>query len=194
MMYKEFEKIVNIYMTNGKIISNGFYLEDKRGHYPNYDGHFSDIMDILSDAEVCNLANVNDRVITYVDPGKEYYVFSRHISQRNSEVICYAELRRKFIDEKLYYFAINNPKRYSEKMMDDFDEEYGFVLNGKHEFMLKNRSVFSLIENYMLHIKDRIEIENNVQYHQELSQIFSIMNKKKNVYNFKDYVLNSSNQ
>ena len=49
--------------------------------------------------------------------------------------------------------------------------------------MLKNKNVFSLIENYLLHIKDRIEIDNNIQYHQELSMIFKMMNTKKDIYN-----------
>ncbi len=192
MMYKEFEKIINIYAMNGKIISNGFYLEDKNGRYPDYDGHFSDIMDVFSDVEVCNITNLNDRIKTYVDVDKEYFVYSKHISQKNSEVMCYVDLWRKFIDKKLYYFAINNPKRYSEKMINDFNSEYEFILNGKYEFILKNKNVFSLIENYLLHIKDRIEIDNNIQYHQELSMIFKMMNTKKDIYNFKEYVLHSS--
>ena len=191
MMYKELEKIINIYSMNGKIISNGFYIEDKNGRYPDYDGHFSNIMDIFSDVEVCNIINLNDRIKTYIDENKEYFVYSKHISKRNSEVMCYTELWKKFIDKKLYYFAINNPKMYAEKMINDFNLEYEFVLNEKYEFMLKNKDVFSLIENYLLHIKERIEIENNIQYHQELSLIFKLMNTKKNIYNFKDYILHS---
>lgn len=192
MMYKELEKIINIYAVNGKIFSNGFYLEDKNGRYPDYDGHFSDIMDIFSDVEVCNITNLNDRIKTYVDADKKYFVYSKHISKNNSEVMCYVDLWRKFFDKKLYYFAINNPKKYSEKMINKFNSEYEFILNGKYEFMLKNKNVFSLIENYLLHIKDRIEIDNNIQYHQELSIIFKMMNAKKNIYNFKQYLLHSS--
>lgn len=192
MMYKEFEKIINIYTIDGKIITNGFYFEDENNRYPDYDAHFSNIMDIFSDVEVCNIINLNDRIKTYVDIDKKYFVYSNHISQRNSEVMCYTELWRKFIDKKLYYFAINNPKKYSEKMINDFNSEYEFVLNGKYQFMLKNKNVFSLIENYLLHIKDRIEIDNNIQYHQELSVIFKIMSMKKGIYNFKDYLLQSS--
>ena len=194
MMYKEFETIINIYSLNGKIISNGFYIEDRQGRYPDYDGDFSNIIDIFSDDEVCNITKINDKIKTYVDEEKKYFVYAKHISQRNSEVIGYVALWRKFIDNKLYYFAINNPKKYSEKMINDFNSEYEFILNGKYEFMLKNKNVFSLIENYLLHIKDRIEIDNNIQYHQELSMIFKMMNTKKDIYNFKEYVLHSSDE
>jgi len=55
MMYKEIEKIINIYSLNGKIISNGFYMTDLYGRYPEYDGDFSDIIDIFSDVETRRL-------------------------------------------------------------------------------------------------------------------------------------------
>jgi hypothetical protein len=71
--------------------------------------------------------------------------------------MSYVDLWRNFIDNKLYYFAINNPKRYSEEMLNDFNAEYDYILsNGKYEFLLKNKNVFSLIENYLLHIRNRI--------------------------------------
>ncbi len=65
--------------------------------------------------------------------------------------------------------------------------------NVKYEFLLKNKNVFSLIENYLLHIRNRIEIENNIQYHQDLSVIFKMMNHKKQISKFSEYVLHSSN-
>ena len=194
MMYKELEMIINIYVNNGKIISNGFYIEEKNGKYPEYEGDFSDIIDIFSDYEVCNITGLNDRIKTYVDNEKKYFVYSRHISQRNSEVLCYVELWRKFIDNKLFYFAMNNPKRYTEKMVSDFNKEYEYVLNIDYKFMLTNKNVFDLIENYLLHIRNRIDIENNIQYHQDLSVIFMIMNKKKQLSKFTDYVLNSKSE
>ena len=106
----------------------------------------------------------------------------------------YVTLWRNFIDNKLYYFAINNPKKYSEKMINDFNAEYDYILsNGKYEFLLKNKNVFSLIENYLLHIRNRINLENNIQYHQDLSVIFKMMNHKKHISKFSEYVLHSSN-
>lgn len=194
MMYKEFETIINIYSLNGKIISNGFYIEDRYGRYPNYEGDFSDISDIFADVEVCNITNLNDKIKTYVDEEKNYFVYVKHISRRNSEVINYVSLWRKFLDNKLYYFAINNPKKYSEKMINDFNTEYDYILsNRKYEFLLKNKDIFSLIENYLLHIRNRIDIDNNIQYHQDLSVIFKMINHKKHISKFSEYVLHSSN-
>lgn len=195
MMYKEFETIINIYTLNGKIVSNGFYIEDRKGRYPDYEGDFSNIIDIFSDVEVCNITDLNDKIKTYIDENKEYFVYSKHISQRNSEVINYVALWRCFIDNKLFYFAINNPKKYSEKMINDFNSEYEYILlNNKYEFLLKNKDVFSLIENYLLHIRNRINIENNIQYHQDLSVIFKMMNHKKHINKFLEHVLHSSNE
>lgn len=195
MMYKEFEIIINIYASNGKIISNGFYIADTKGRYPEYEGDFSQIMDIFSNVEVCKILDIDNKIKIYIDENKEYFVYSKHISKTNSEVFNYVYLWRKFIDNKLFYFAINNPKMYSEKMITDFNSEYEYVLlNNKYKFLLKNKDVFSLIENYLLHIRNRIDIENNVQYHQDLSVIFKMMNNKKNISKFSEYVLHSSNR
>ncbi len=194
MMYKEFEKIINIYTLNGKIISNGFYIEDKHGRYPEYEGDFSNIIDIFAEVEVCNMTKTNEKIKTFVDEEKNYYVYTQHISQRNSEVMCYVALWRKFIDDELYYFAINNPKKYSEEMINDFNKKYeSILLNGKYNFLLKNKNVFSLIENYLLHIRGRVNLEDNLQYHQDLSVIFKMMNHKKNISEFSKYVLHNSN-
>ena len=194
MMYKEFETIINIYSLNGKIVSNGFYIEDRYGRYPNYEGDFSNIIDIFSDVEVCNITNLNYKIKTYVDEEKKYFIYAKHISQRNSEVMGYVDLWRNFIDNKLYYFANNNPKKYSEKMINDFNTEYNYILsNGKYEFLLKNENIFSLIENYLLHIRNRIDRENNIRYHQDLSVIFKMMNYKKHISRLSEYVLHSSN-
>ena len=194
MMYKEFETIINIYSLNGKIVSNGFYIEYRYGRYPEYEGDFSNIIDIFSDVEVCNITNLNDKIKTYVDEEKKYFVYAKHISQKNSEVMNYVAVWRKFIDNKLYYFAANNPKKYSEKLINDFNVEYEYILtNNKYKFLLKNNDVFSLIENYLLHIRNRIDIENNIQYHQDLSVIFKMMNHKKQISKVLEYVLHSSN-
>lgn len=196
MMYKELDKIINIYSDNGEIISNGFYIRDKYGRYPTYDGDFSKIIDIFADVEACNITNFNEKVKKYVDTNKEYYVYAKHISQLNSEVMCYVELWKKFIGEKLYYFAINNPKKYSLKMIDDFNNEYSYIIsNNTYRFLLDNKDVFSLIENYLLHIKNRIDADDyNVQYHKDLSIIFQMMNQKKHITNISDYLLHESNK
>lgn len=194
MMYKEFEKIINIYSLNGKIVSNGFYIEDKYGRYPEYDGDFSNIIDIFSDVEACNITNSNNEIKVYLNKEKSYYVYEKHFSQINSEVMNYVALWRKFIDTKLYYFAINNPKKYSKEMITDFNLEYDYILeNERHEFLLKNKNLFSLIENYLLHIRNRINPDNHLQYHQDLSVIFKMMNNKKHISRFSKYVLHSSN-
>ena len=193
MMYKEFEIITNIYTLNGKIISNSFYIEDRNGRYPDYDGDFSNVIDIFSEAEVCNILEINDRIKTYIDENKNYFVYSTHISQRNSEVINYVLLWRKFLNNKLYYFKVNNPKKYSEKFINDFNKEYEYILaSRKYNFILKNKDVFSLIENYLLHIRNRIDIENNIQYHQDLSVLFKMMNHKKHLSKLSEYLLHNS--
>lgn len=193
MMYKELEKIINIYSLNGKIVSNGFYIEDSHGRYPEYNGNFSDIIDIFSDIEVCNICGVNEKIKTYIDKEKNFFVYSEHFSQRNSEVIGYVNLWRKFIDNKLLYFSINNPKKYTEKMINDFNQKYQYVLDSDYEFLLKSKDVFSLIENYLLHIRNRIDVENNIQYHQDISVIFELMNKKSRIAKYTDYLLHSTN-
>ena len=194
MMYKEFEKIINIYTQNGRIISNGFYIEDHYGHYPEYEGDFSNITDIFSEAEVCDILGINDTIITYIDENRKYFVYSKHISQRNSEVINYVELWKKFFDNKLYYFAVNNPKKYSEKIIVDFNNEYEYIIKKQnYNFLLHNTNTFSLIENYLLHIRNRINIENNIQYHQDLSVIFKMMAEKKNIDKLDQNLLHSVN-
>ena len=193
MMYKEFERIINIYTLDGKkIISNGFYIRDGNGRYPNYRGDFSDIIDIFSDVEVCDIIGIDDKVKKYVDDEKEYFVYSNHISRRNCEVMCYVALWKKFLGDKLYYFAMNNPQKYSENMIEEFNIKYDYILSKKgYQFLLDNKDVFSLIENYLLHIRNRINIEDNVRYHQDLSVIFKMMNSKKNINKFSEYLLHS---
>lgn len=194
MMYKELENIISIYSSNGRIISSGFYIDDKKGRYPEYNGDFSNIIDIFSDFEVCNITDVNDKIKIYIDENKEYYIYSRHMSQRNSEVIGYIGLWKNFMNIKLYYFAMNNPKKYTENMINDFNTKYEYILKSNYDFLLKNKDVFSLIENYLLHIRNRINIENNVQYHQDLSVIFKMMNNKKRYSKLLEYILHSENQ
>lgn len=193
MIYKELEKIININQKDSKIISNGFYVEDANGRYPDYNGDFSDIIDIFSEVEICNYINLKDKFKIYIDVDKKYYIYSNHISQRNSEVLNYVQLWKKFLNKNIYYLGILDPKNYTEKVINDFNLRYKYVLrDSKYEFLLKNKDVFSLIENYLLHIKNRINIENNVQYHQDLSVIFKLMNKKNQIKNISRYMLHAS--
>lgn len=193
MMYKELEKVINIYSLNGRIISNSFYIEDMQGRYPEYEGDFSDIADVFADVEVCSIDGINKKIKTYIDNEKKYFVYSEHFSQRNSEVISYVRLWRMFMDDKLFYFAVNNPKKYSEQMIKEFNRKYASIFNIKYNFILKNKDVFSLLENYILHIRNRIDEENNIKYHQDISVIFEMMQKSKRVSAYTEYLLHTTN-
>lgn len=194
MMYKELEKIINIYSLNGRIISNSFYIEDLHGRYPEYGGDFSDIIDVFSDVEVCEINKINKRVKTFIDPEKKYFVYAEHFSQRNSEVTSYVKIWKMSMDKKMLYFAINNPKKYSEKMIEEFNKKYDYIFEANYKFFLTNKDVFSLIENYILHIRNRIDEENNVRYHQDLSVIFELMQKKKRISKYTSYLLHSTGE
>lgn len=193
MMYKELEKIINIYSLNGKIISNSFYIEDKKGRYPDYEGDFSDIIDIFSDVEVCEFNDVDEKIKTYVDEEKKYFVYANHFSQRNSEVISYVKIWKMSMDKKLLYFAINNPKKYSERMIEEFNKKYDDIFKANYKFLLTNKDAFSLIENYVLHIRNKIDKEYNVRYHQDLSVIFELMQRKKRISKYSSYLLHATN-
>lgn len=193
MMYKELEKIINIYTFNGKIISNSFYIEDKNGRYPDYEGDFSDIIDIFSEVEVCEINKVDKKIKTYVDTEKNYFVYTDHFSQRNSEVISYVKLWKMSMDKKILYYAINNPKKYSEKMIEEFNKKYNNIFKTNYKFLLTNKNVFSLIENYILHIRNRIDAEYNIRYHQDLSVIFELMQKKHISSKYTSYLLHTTN-
>lgn len=41
---------------------------------------------------------------------------------------------------------------------------------------LKQKNIFSLIESYLVHIRNQVNRENNIQYHQDLSKILELMN------------------
>lgn len=193
MMYKELEKIINIYSLNGRIVSNSFYIEDMQGRYPEYEGDFSDIADVFADVEVCCIDGLNRKIKTYIDNDKKYFVYSEHFSQRNSEVTSYVKLWRMFMDNKLFYFAVNNPKKYSEQMIREFNRKYASIFNTKYDFILKNKDAFSLLENYILHIRNRIDEDNNIKYHQDISVIFEMMQKSKIISKYTEYLLHTTN-
>lgn len=190
MIYKELEKIVNIHRKGGKIFSNGYYIEDEEGRYPEYGGHYSNIIDIFADYEVCNILGINDNVIIYIDESKENFVYARHISEKNSQVMCYIEFIRKIISEKLFYFAMNNPKKYSKKMIDEFNEKYNYILDKKYELKLKRDDIFSTIETYLIHIVENPYDEKNLRYHKDLKYLFNEIGKKEGIKNIDRLLLN----
>ena len=190
MIYKELEKVVNIHRKGGKIFSNGYYIEDEYGRYPDYGGHYSNIMDIFSDYEVCNILGINDNVIIYIDELKENFVYSRHISEKNSEVMCYIEFIRKIISDKLFYFALNNPKKYSSVIIEKFNEKYDYILKNKYNFILKKEDIFSTIETYLIHIVENPYDEKKLIYHKDLKYIFNEIGKKEGIRNIDRLLLN----
>lgn len=190
MIYKELEKIVNIHRKGGKIFSNGYYIEDEEGRYPEYGGHYSNIIDIFAEYEVCNILGINDNIIVYLDETKENFVYARHISVKNSQVMCYAEFIRKIISEKLFYFAMNNPKKYSKKMIDEFNEKYNYILDKKYELKLKRDDIFSTIESYLIHIVENPYDEKNLRYHKDLKYLFNEIGKKEGIKNIDRLLLN----
>ena len=190
MIYKELEKIVNIHRKGGKIFSNGYYIEDEEGRYPDYGGHYSNIIDIFAEYEVCDILGVNDNVIIYIDETKENFVYARHISVKNSQVMCYIEFIRKIISEKLFYFAMNNPKKYSKKMIDEFNEKYNYILDKKYELKLKRNDIFSTIETYLIYIVENPYDEKNLRYHKDLKYLFNEIGKKEGIKNIDRLLLN----
>lgn len=190
MIYKELEKIVNIHRKGGKIFSNGYYIEDEDGRYPDYGGHYSNIIDIFAEYEVCDILGVNDNIIVYLDETKENFVYARHISVKNSQVMCYAEFIRKIISEELFYFAMNNPKKYSKKMIDKFNEKYNYILDKKYELKLKRNDIFSTIESYLIYIVENPYDEKNLRYHKDLKYLFNEIGKKEGIKNIDRLLLN----
>lgn len=81
---------------------------------------------------------------------------------------------------------------YFEIFLKDFNERYGYVLDN-NKFLLKNQDIFSLIENYILHIRNKINSDKNLQYHIELSNIYDEINKKANIKDINNYILNKVN-
>lgn len=190
MIYKELDKIVNIHRKGGKIFSNGYYIEDEEGRYPEYGGHYSNIMDIFADYEVCNILEIDDNVIIYIDESKENFVYSRHISDKNSEVMCYIEFIRKIISDKLFYFAMNNPKKYSSVIIEKFNEKYDYILKNKYNFILKKEDIFSTIETYLIYIVENPYDEKKLRYHKDLKYIFNEIGKKEGIRNIDRLLLN----
>jgi hypothetical protein len=186
MVYKEIENIINITLSNNKIISNGFYIENQH-RYPEYGGDFSDIIDIFSENEVCEILKLDSKFKKYISD--KYYIYQSHISKRNAEVIGYIAILKQIIGIEEYYRLLSNPNNYFEKFLKQFNGKYRYVLNN-YDFLLKNQDTFSLIENYILHIRNKINSDKNLQYHIELSKLFEIINKKVNIENINIYLLN----
>ena len=58
---------------------------------------------------------------------------------------------------------------------------------------MKNKDAFSLLENYILHIRNRIDEDNNIKYHQDISVIFEMMQKSKRISKYTEYLLHTTN-
>ena len=163
MIYKELEKISNLYLKRNEIFSNGFYL----GNIAKTRA----LVDIFSDLEAALYINLKPKY--QLNLGNGYYILTRHQSD-NSEVLGYAEIVKKLIGEKLYYYAINNPKLYSQKLRETFTNEYGDM---------------GLIESYLIAIKQESDIARKIQYHKQISKILYGYGQKANLQDIEIYLI-----
>ena len=163
MIYKELEKISNLYLKRNEIFSNGFYLENI--------AKTRVLVDIFSDLEAALYINLKPKY--QLNLGNGYYILTRHQSD-NSEVLGYAEIVKKLIGEKLYYYAINNPKLYSQKIRETFTNEYGDM---------------GLIESYLIAIKQESDIARKIQYHKQISKLLYGYGQKANLQDIEIYLI-----
>lgn len=163
MIYKELEKISNLYLKRNEIFSNGFYLENI--------AKTRALVDIFSDLEAALYINLKPKY--QLNLGNGYYILTRHQSD-NSEVLGYAEIVKKLIGEKLYYYAVNNPKLYSQKLRETFTNEYGDM---------------GLIESYLIAIKQESDIARKIQYHKQISKILYGYSKKAKLQDIEIYLI-----
>ena len=163
MIYKELEKISNLYLKRNEIFSNGFYLENI--------AKTRALVDIFSDLEAALYINLKPKY--QLNLGNGYYILTRHQSD-NSEVLGYAEIVKKLIGEKLYYYAVNNPKLYSQKLRETFTNEYGDM---------------GLIESYLIAIKQESDIDRKIQYHKQISKILYGYGQKAKLQDIEIYLI-----
>ena len=163
MIYKELEKISNLYLKRNEVFSNGFYLENI--------AKTRALVDIFSDLEAALYINLKPKYQLHLGHG--YYILTRHQSD-NSEVLGYAEIVKKLIGEKLYYYAVNNPKLYSQKLRKTFTNEYGDM---------------GLIESYLIAIKQEPDIARKIQYHKQISKILYGYGQKANLQDIEIYLI-----
>ncbi len=163
MIYKALEKISNLYLKRNEIFSNGFYLENI--------AKTRVLVDIFSDLEAALYINLKPKY--QLNLGNGYYILTRHQSD-NSEVLGYAEIVKKLIGEKLYYYAINNPKLYSQKLRETFTNIYGDM---------------GLIESYLIAIKQESDIARKIQYHKQISKILYGYGQKANLKDIEIYLI-----
>lgn len=164
MLYTTLEEISNLYLKKNEIVSNGFYL----GNSPKIES----LVNIFSDLEATLYLNLDKKYQINLD--NRYYIISRHISN-NSEILGYAEIIKKLIGEKFYYYAINNPKLYSEKLKETFTNKYGD---------------FGLIESYLVAIKHEQNISRKIQYHKQISELLYRYGQKANLKDIEIYLIN----
>lgn len=196
MIYKELEKIANIVVSNDEVVSVGLYIKSRSNVYSNYLGNFLDMLDIFAEAEVCDIFNLNSYIKRYVDKDRKYYVYEPHISKVNSEVIEYARLLKEIIGQKEYHLACLDPKLYTFEIINSFEKKYETVFYNDYDFLLDDKIAFSLIENYLLHIRNKINEENNLRYHKDITFALKqiIKNLPKNNENYNKFLLNIENR
>ena len=163
MIYKELEKISNLYLKRNEVFSNGFYLENI--------AKTRALVDIFSDLEATLYINLSPKY--QLNLGNGYYILTRHQSD-NSEVLGYAEIVKKLIGEKLYYYAVNNPKLYSQKLRETFTNEYGDM---------------GLIESYLIAIKQESDIARKIKYHKQISKILYGYGQKAKLQDIEIYLI-----
>ena len=104
--------------------------------------------------------------------------------------MCYIEFMRKIISEKLFYFAMNNPKKYSNVIIEKINKKYDYILKNKHNYLLKKEDIFSSIETYLIHIVENPYDERNLRDHKDLKYIFNEIGKKEGMKNIDRLLLN----
>ena len=163
MMYREFEKIANLYIVNNQIYSNGFYLGNSE--------KIEEIVDIFADLEIVSYMNLNENY--RIDLNNKYYILTKHQSN-NSEVLGYAEIIKKLIGPVFYYYAINNPKLYSQKLIDRFNQKYGSL---------------ELLEKCLIEIKKEKDLNTKIQHHKQISKILYGYGQKANLKDIEIYLI-----
>ena len=111
-------------------------------------------------------------------------------------MIEYARLLKEIIGQKEYHLACLDPKLYTFEIINSFEKKYETVFYNDYDFFLDDKRAFSLIENYLLHIRNKINEENNLRYHKDITFALKqiIKNLPKNNENYNKFLLNIENR
>ena len=147
----------------------------------------NEILSVFNEIEACNIYSLsNEKYKVIIDKEKSSFVYCRHASVRNAEILSYAELIFKLINKKEYY-----SNRVDEMTIEKIINKQIIIPdNMKTELLFNDDSVYKLIMKYILHIKYRYNYENNSIYHRDLTRILKY-NFDKRVADIKKYILNS---